>query len=709
MRPLTLVVAVALLVCQPFARPALVAGQAPQRVTTDQLAERLRAYDEFVNTQMASDRTVGITIGVVKDGAVWVKGYGFADLENRVPTKPETAYRLGSVSKPITAIAVMQLVERGKIDLDAELQTYVPYFPRKPWPVTVRQLLGHLGGISHYKNPEAELHIKVKKSTREAVAIFENFDLVAEPGTRSSYSSYGYNLLGAVIEGASGRPFGEYLRENVWGPFGMSDTRMDDPLEIIPNRARGYQLIDGKVANSEFVDISSRFGAGGTRSTVPDMLKFASGVMEGKLLGPASWDAMFTPMATRDGQLTGYGFGWEASPLGGRFAIAHSGGQQETRTLLYIFPKRNLAIAAAMNFENASPGPYLARLFEVLTGEQWETGVYAGDRFARAQFAGVWDAFDWGLAHLERHQAALASDEAAAAEAFAFFNRTVSRSALEANLIEGRKAVASGRHPASGQALVKVGSYMALKLRAKLGAERVAAYPSLGPFVFFNDYIELYRSDSSIPKALRFEPALEAEIARWNASWARTATPEIRDITITASNVDEVGQRLRTAFAGANAYPDFYGQLFDVTRGSIMGGNVKAAVSASRLAADLYPEMGAANGLYGIILVVSGRTAEARSLLRKSLEIDPGGLASARDLNFYAFQLANAGAVDAGLELLKIAVEMHPKAANLYDSIGEFHLKKGQKESALEYYRKALEIDPKLATAQEAVKRLTAN
>ena len=123
---------------------------------------------------------------------------------------------------------------------------------------------------------------------------------VAEPGTRFNYSSYGYNLLGAVIEGASGKPYGEYLREVLWGPLGMDATRMDDPDALIPNRVRGYRRgPDGDVINSEFVDISSRFAAGGTRSTVLDLLKFARGVIEGRVLPAALQDAMLHGRATR--------------------------------------------------------------------------------------------------------------------------------------------------------------------------------------------------------------------------------------------------------------------------------------------------------------------------------------------------------------------------------------------------------------------------
>jgi CubicO group peptidase (beta-lactamase class C family) len=183
------------------------------KTTPDEFAQAIAAFSEYVESRMAQDRIPGLTIGFLKDGFSWAQGYGFADLENRVPAGPDSAYRLASVSKTFTALAVLQLVEQGKIDLEAEVQAYVPDFPRKEWPVTVRLLLGHLGGISHYRNYDLESHIKEPRDTREALAIFQDFELVAEPGTKYHYSSYGFNLLAAVVEAASGQPFGRYLRD----------------------------------------------------------------------------------------------------------------------------------------------------------------------------------------------------------------------------------------------------------------------------------------------------------------------------------------------------------------------------------------------------------------------------------------------------------------------------------------------------------------
>ena len=339
----------------------------------DQYLARLADFEGVVRAEMIEKNIPGLTVGFFKDDCTWVRAFGFADLENRVPMSVHSAYRYASVQKSMTAAAVLQLVERRKMDLDAEIQTYVPYFPRKNWPVTVRQLLGHLAGIPHYVNREVEQHITVHKTTREAVAIFEGFALVAEPGTRYSYSSYGYNLLGAAIEGAAGVAYGDYMREQVWRPLGMSSTRLDDPTALIPNRVRGYRLVSGKVANAEFIDVSSRFAAGGTRGTVPDLLRFVRGLQAGEAALPGQPRPMYAPMRTRDGQPIAYSAGWQVPPLKNRGStVMNDGGQQETRTFILNAPEKGFGLAFAMNLEADVYGPMVVRLYEVVLGEKFE-------------------------------------------------------------------------------------------------------------------------------------------------------------------------------------------------------------------------------------------------------------------------------------------------------------------------------------------------
>ncbi len=341
----------------------------------DRYAAKLRAFETSVLAEMEKSHIPGLTIGFIKDDYVWVKGFGSSDLENHVAATADSAYRYASVQKSMTAVAVLQLVERGKIDLDAEIQTYVPYFPRKPYPVTIRQLLGHLGGIPHYVDRAKEQHIKEHKTTRETIAIFENFPLVAEPGTKWSYSSYGYDLLGAAIEEVSQQSYGDYMREHVWEPAGMTATRMDDPLALIPNRVRGYQLVNGQLRNSEFIDVSSRFAAGGTRGTVRDLLRFMQALNDGKLLSQKSIVAMQTPMKTRGGERTGfpgtegYAMGWNVMKQPSGLVYANDGGQQETRTFILNVPGKHLCIAFAMNLESDDIEALYLRLYELVSGE----------------------------------------------------------------------------------------------------------------------------------------------------------------------------------------------------------------------------------------------------------------------------------------------------------------------------------------------------
>jgi CubicO group peptidase (beta-lactamase class C family) len=170
------------------------------------------------------------------------------------------------------------------------------------------------------------------------------------------------------------------MRDHVWRPAGMIATMMDDPLRLIPNRVRGYQEVDGQIRNSEFIDVSSRFAAGGTRGTVPDLLRFMTALNEGVLLSPKSLELMYTPMKTRSGGRSGfplgqgYAMGWNVMRQKGRLVLLNDGGQQETRTMILNAPDRNLAIAVAQNLEKDGDGeaPVL-NLYRALLGERFET------------------------------------------------------------------------------------------------------------------------------------------------------------------------------------------------------------------------------------------------------------------------------------------------------------------------------------------------
>ena len=662
------------------------------------LAARLAGFDGWVAQRMAQARMPGLTVGFAQGDVEWVKGYGHADLENRVPATARSSYRLASVTKPMTAVAILQLVEQGKVDLDAPVQAYVPYFPVKPFPVTVRQLLGHLGGIDAYRDSKVEQHFKAHKDTRQSIAVFEQFELIAEPGTRFRYTSYGYNLLGAVIEAASGESYGRYMQRHVWQPLGMHDTRMDDPDAVIPHRVRGYRLAGQELQNSEFVDISSRFSAGGTRASVPDMLAFGKGIHEGKILSAASLASMVQPMATRAGRLTDYGMGWELIPAGGRYAIAHGGQQPETVTYMFSFPSRKLTIAVAANLERANPQAFVQRLFEVVTGEPWQLNTYIADADAQRDYRVAQGLFEEGRAYAERTPQPYA-DAAATRDAFARINAQ----ALAPDATAALAFIDQARHPVGGRVFLAAGASMAAQLRQS-GID-LDTYAHGGALAFARDYILL--SQGAPADALpRFAPAFEQAVTALAASWDRTAAVAW---PAAPASIPALDGRLRAAFRGQRAYPDFVPELLDLAQTSAARGEADAALAAGRLAVDLYPLSDRAHALLGLTLLQAGKPEPAIGALRAALARDPLGAASPAALNQEAYRLKGSGAVAQGMAVLQAATSLHPRDANLHDSLAEFYVEQGLRPQAVEAYRQALRLDPRYpgaAGARAAIMRL---
>ena len=317
---------------------------------------RQQEIEKLVAQEMSRQNLPGLSIAVAMGGELaWSAGYGLADLENFVPAKALTMYRLASVSKPITAVAVMQLSEAGKLDLDHSIRRYVPAFPAKPWTITVRQLLGHLGGIRHYESSEEINSTRHYPDMLSPLKIFQNDPLVAEPGARFHYSTYGYVLLGEAVEAAAGQRYLDYVRSHIFVPAGMERTRQDHVFAVIPNRARGYVInASGQLQNCSLADTSNKVAGGGLIGNVEDLVRFASAVRSGRLLKGGSVDTMFTQQKTGDGKPSLYGLGWNVTTLdGSRKLVSHTGGQQGTSTILVMLPREGVVVAMMTNLEKA--------------------------------------------------------------------------------------------------------------------------------------------------------------------------------------------------------------------------------------------------------------------------------------------------------------------------------------------------------------------
>ena len=299
---------------------------------------------------------VAITIGV-NGKIIWSEGFGYADVEQRVPVWPAiTRFRVGSVAKPMTTVAVAKLYEQGRLDLDAPVQKYVPSFPEKEWTITTRLIAGHLAGIRHYKGDEFYI-LKHYSSIMEALTIFQDDPLLHPPGSEYSYSSYGWNLISAVVETASGQEFLSYMDEYVFGPIGMARTTADQVNSIISNRTRYYRLEDGVILNAPPVDNSYKWAGGGFLSTSEDLVSFGFAHLQPGLLKPETVELLWTSQMTTSREVTGYGIGWRTGTddLGRRWA-GHGGGSVGGRTFLRIYPEAQTVVVIITNMSNVRYG-----------------------------------------------------------------------------------------------------------------------------------------------------------------------------------------------------------------------------------------------------------------------------------------------------------------------------------------------------------------
>jgi serine beta-lactamase-like protein LACTB, mitochondrial len=337
--------------------------------------------ESAVSKFMAQSSVPGVSVAVVEDGEyVWSEGFGMADLENFVPATPQTLYRLASISKSLTAVGAMQLWERGKLDLDAPVQKYCPAFPQKSSPITTREVLAHLGGIRHYKSdsqddPEVGNTKHFNDPITAGLDFFKNDSLVAPPGTKFSYSTQGFTLVGCAMEGASGEKYVDFMRENVIGPAGMSDTQTDNRFAVIPHRTRFYHKYEsGQVANAEFLDSSYKIPGGGWLSSADDMARFEVAILHDKLLKPATRELMWTPQKLTNGDKSDYALGWGTGTSLGIFDVGHGGGQQGTSTFFMIVPERKDGVVVLINMDGADSSALAHDLMKiVLSGESGDT------------------------------------------------------------------------------------------------------------------------------------------------------------------------------------------------------------------------------------------------------------------------------------------------------------------------------------------------
>jgi serine beta-lactamase-like protein LACTB, mitochondrial len=314
---------------------------------------------QLVRAGVTEQNLPGFSVAVgVAGGIVWAEGFGWANLENRVPVTPGIRFRIGHVSKALTSAAVGLLREKGRLHLDDEIQAYVPAFPRKEWPITLRQLMGHVAGVRHYEDTEwgdkPSVHCE---RASEGLRIFANDPLLFEPETQYRYSTYGWVLVSAAVEAAANEPFFTFMRTQIFEPLGMADTTSDS-AEPAPDRATSYYRGNLGRELTTNVDYSCFAGAGAFLSTPSDLVRFGMALTGGRLLQPATVGMLQTRQQLTSGEDTDYGLGWmldtvelagERTPLASHASRTIEGAS----TSFLTFPERGIVVAVTANISFA--------------------------------------------------------------------------------------------------------------------------------------------------------------------------------------------------------------------------------------------------------------------------------------------------------------------------------------------------------------------
>ena len=354
------------------------------------LAAQRPSYEGLLDymEQIRNDNDLpGLSVAVAVDGEiVFSEGVGYAELDNRTPATGRTVHNVGSVSKVLAVVGLMQLVEQGRVDLDATVQTYMPWYPERAHPITVRHILTHTSGIRHYDGvefgPHDLLRLRHYDDFEEATELWRDDPLAYETGTGWMYSSHAHNLQHGIVEAASGMDYEEYLKRFVWEPAGMFATQFDVPSRVVQNRGRGYMRGEsGRFVHPPPEDPSYKYAGGGIISNVEDLVRFGLAINDGRLLAPetvaemhrsqlepgireidpSSPDGLGEPIAHEQA------LAWFIrTDQAGRRYPSHTGTVKGTRSFLANFDEYGVVVALQTNalpFDSARYGEAIAQMF----------------------------------------------------------------------------------------------------------------------------------------------------------------------------------------------------------------------------------------------------------------------------------------------------------------------------------------------------------
>ena len=310
--------------------------------------------DELISGSYQSIAPGCAVLVASKGQIVYKKAFGIADLELNVPMHPGMIFRIGSVTKQFTAVAILKLVEEGKISWNDSIQQFIKNFPYKKHVITIENLLTHTSGITGYDVLDFHIPnaIRIDISPKQFIDSLAPLPLEFIPGTKYHYSNSNYLLLGYIIEQVTGKSYQKYLEENIFKQAGLSDTHYDSPAKIIANRVKGYVKDSAGYRNADYISMVQVFSAGALVSNVTDLFKWHQALYSNKLVKKEILEKAFTPFRLSDGKLSEYGYGWFIANWGANKYIAHGGEIDGFRAMELYVPGKDIFVTALFNSEN---------------------------------------------------------------------------------------------------------------------------------------------------------------------------------------------------------------------------------------------------------------------------------------------------------------------------------------------------------------------
>lgn len=345
-------------------------GRSPAPAAQETLASQIDA----ILSPVYKAGQPGAALLVKKDGSILVrKGYGLADLELGVAIEPDMIFRIGSMTKQFTAVAILMLMEQGKLALNDPLTKFLPDYPTQGRTITVEHLLTHTSGIKSYTGLLEWVPLKRKDMTvAEIIALSKDKPMEFEPGERWSYCNSGYILLGAIIEKVSGLTYEAFLQKNIFDPIGLEHTYYGSYLRIIPRRIPGYGPgPNNTFLNAAYLSMTQPYAAGSLLSTVDDLALWNEALLAGKLIKRETLEKAWTPYKLKDGSSSGYGYGWSIGEYEGRRMIRHGGGINGFSSDGILFPEDKLFVALLTNsaIPGRGPDPYGLKIAALALGK----------------------------------------------------------------------------------------------------------------------------------------------------------------------------------------------------------------------------------------------------------------------------------------------------------------------------------------------------